>query len=153
MENRNTTILDFELIIGLLLSIYAFYNKLMKESDVKQLENSLHITMLIVFLGIICFNQNYDFTDQPSLDALHQLANGKVQQYSKDMDVVLNYLEASSGDVDVPPIHCEQGVIYKLDFQEIPEYWVNEGAAEYYELNSIRLNNNIEVNDLRQMGY
>lgn len=153
MENRNTTILDFELIIGLLLSVYVFYNSLIKESNVKQLKNNAQIMMLIVVLGIICFNQNYDFTDQPSLDALHQLANGKVQQYSNDMDVVINYLGNSTGAVAVPPVHCEQGVIYRLDFDENSDYWINKGAAEYFGLNSIYMDIDLEVNDLREMGY
>lgn len=153
MENRNTTILDFEIIIGALLAVYALYNHIIKVLEEKQLKNNMHIVLLVAILGMICFNQNYDFTDQPSLETFHQLANGKVQQYSKDMDVVLKYLDDSSGDVEVPHVHCEQGVIYKLEFQEIPEYWVNEGTAEYFELSSIRLNNDLEVNDLRQMGY
>lgn len=73
---------------------------------------------IVVIIGMICYNQNYEFTEQPSINAMHQLVNGKVQQYSNDMDVVINYLENSTGDVAVPPVHCEQGVIYRLDFDE-----------------------------------
>ncbi len=152
MENRNITILDFEIIFGLLLAIYAFYNTL-DLSLCSTMRSNMSTIFIVVILGMICYNQNYEFTEQPTINVMHQLVNGKVQQYSNDMDVVINYLENSTGDVAVPPVHCEQGVIYRLDFGESSDYWVNKGAAEYFELNSIYLDVDLEVNDLREMGY
>ncbi len=151
MENRNTTILDFELVIGIFFIAYVFYNECFasRETKTSQIIN----IAIIIFVGMMCFNQNYDFSEQPSFEAIHELLNGRVQQYSEDMDVVLNYLNNSSGVVETPHVHCEQGVIFRLDIQEDSAHWINKGVAEYYGLQKVYMNKDLEVNDLRLMGY
>lgn len=81
------------------------------------------------------------FGDMPmSVSAAMSLIKGDAAEYDRELNERDEFLsQTKERDVTVKPLTVTPEVIFHTDITEDPEYWINKMLADYYGLDSVRL--------------
>lgn len=132
-SSRLCFVTDFAIYISSFLLAYVF-GCFLKD---KQCGKILNLITVIVFIITAIFIRPNNIVNVTT-----NLVNGSYIEYRKEYKIIVDSLDEKAGEdvvikKDIFPENLKSFMNFELD--EDPTFWVNEGIASFYNLNSIRL--------------